>query len=73
MIAERLGQHPNISFNNLLGRKPSRLEVVVTFLALLELVKRYRVAARQEGLFTDIQIEKMEDWGKDEELEIEFE
>jgi hypothetical protein len=24
-------------------------------------------------LFTDIQIEKMEDWGKDEELEIEFE
>jgi segregation and condensation protein A len=73
LIAERLRQHPNITFNNLLGRKPSRLEVVVTFLALLELVKRYRVAARQEGLFSDIQIEKMEDWGKDEEMEIEFE
>jgi hypothetical protein len=31
------------------------------------------VAARQGGLFTDIQIEKMEDWGTDEELETEFE
>jgi segregation and condensation protein A len=73
LIAERLGQNTNIPFNSLLGQKPSRLEVVVTFLALLELVKRFRVAARQEGLFTGIQIEKMEDWGKDEELEIEFE
>ena len=73
LIAERLGQNSNATFKSMLGRKPSRLEVVVTFLALLELVKRYRVAARQEGLFTDIQIEKMEDWGKEEELEIEFE
>ena len=73
LIAERLGRNPNTTFNSLLGQKPTRLEVVVTFLALLELVKRYRVAAQQEGLFTDIRIEKMEDWGKDEELEIEFE
>ena len=73
LIAERLGQNPNTSFSSLLGQKPTRLEVVVTFLALLELVKRYRVAARQAGLFTDIQIEKMEDWGKDEEVETEFE
>jgi segregation and condensation protein A len=73
LIAERLGRNPNSTFKSLLGPKPSRLEVVVTFLALLELVKRYRVAARQAGLFTEIEIEKMEDWGKDEELEIEFE
>ena len=72
-IAERLGQNQRTTFTGLLGQKPTRLEIVVTFLALLELVKRYRVAARQEGLFTDIEIEKMEDWGKDEELEIEFE
>jgi len=73
LIAERLGGHSNASFRSLFGQKPSRLEVVVTFLALLELVKRYRVAARQEELFSDIEIEKMEEWGKDEELEIEFE
>jgi chromatin segregation and condensation protein Rec8/ScpA/Scc1 (kleisin family) len=47
--------------------------VVVTFLALLELVKRYRVSAKQVGLFSDIQIEKMEDWDSVDDLEIEFE
>jgi segregation and condensation protein A len=73
LIAERLGRSPKATFNSLLGQKPSRLEVVVTFLALLELVKRYRVAARQMGLFSEIEIEKMEEWVKDEELEIEFE
>ena len=72
LIAERLGHRQNATFHDLLGEKPSRLEVVVTFLALLELVKRYRVSARQEGLFTEIQIDKMEEWGSDEELEIEF-
>ncbi len=40
---------------------------------LLELAKRYRVSAMQEGLFSDIQIEKLEEWVTDEELEIEFE
>jgi segregation and condensation protein A len=72
-IAERLGQNQHTTFSGLLGKKPTRLEIVVTFLALLELVKRYRVAARQDGLFTDIEIERVEEWGKDEELEIEFE
>lgn len=72
-IAEQLNKGSHTSFSGLVGEKPSRLEVVVTFLALLELVKRYRVSAQQEGLFTDIQIEKMEDWKEDEELEIEFE
>jgi segregation and condensation protein A len=73
LIAERLGHTRSATFNGLLGEKPTRLEVVVTFLALLELVKRYRVSACQDGLFSDIQIEKMEEWGTDEELEIEFE
>lgn len=71
-IAERLGENPNTMFSTLVGEKPTRLELVVTFLALLELVKRYRVSARQEGLFTDIAIEKMDEW-KNEEIEIEFE
>lgn len=73
LIAERLGKDRSTTFNGLLGQKPTRLEVVVTFLALLELIKRYRVSAQQESLFSDIQIEKLEDWGIEEELEIEFE
>lgn len=73
LISKRLGTAEHAHFRELLGENPTRIEVVVTFLALLELVKRYRVAAKQEGLFTDIEIERMVDWNPDEEIEIEFE
>jgi segregation and condensation protein A len=73
LIAKRLGKNRSANFSGLLGKKPSRLEVVVTFLALLELVKRYAVSAQQERLFSDIRIEKLEEWGTDEDMEIEFE
>ena len=73
LISKMLGSAEHAYFKELLGEKPSRIEVVVTFLALLELVKRYRVTASQEGHFTDIEIERMEDWNPDEEIEIEFE
>jgi segregation and condensation protein A len=72
LIAERLGKSQNVSFGLMLGENPTRMEVVVTFLALLELVKRYRVSAQQDRLFSDIQIEKLEEWGTEEDLEIEF-
>ena len=73
LISKRLGAAEHAYFKELLGEKPTRIEVVVTFLALLELVKRYRVAARQENLFADIEIERMDDWDSDEEIEVEFE
>ena len=73
LIAERLAKNSKATFSSLFGQKPSRLEVVVTFLALLELIKQFRVAAQQASLFSDIEIEKAEDWGKEDELEIEFE
>ena len=73
LIAEKLGQSPHATFGELIGQRPSRLEVVVTFLALLELVKRYRVAARQEALFGEIKIDRADEWDQDEELELEFE
>jgi segregation and condensation protein A len=73
LISKRLGAVEQARFRELLGEKPTRIEIVVTFLALLELVKRYRVAARQESLFSDIEIERMEGWNPEEEIEIEFE
>ena len=73
LIAKRLKQISHASFRSLFGEKPTRLEIVVTFLALLELVKRYRVEARQDTLFSDIQIDRLEDWKDDEEMELEFE
>ena len=72
-IADRLGQDKNSDFKTLVGAATSRLEIVVTFLALLELVKRYRVSAHQDLLFGDISIERSDEWGQDEEFELEFE
>jgi len=73
LISKKLGAAEHAHFRELLGDRPTRIEIVVTFLALLELVKRYRVAAHQSGLFADIEIEKMDGWNTEEEIEIEFE
>ncbi|HET6846560.1 MAG TPA: segregation/condensation protein A [Anaerolineales bacterium] len=73
LIARTLRQLRRASFRGLLGDKSTRLEVVVTFLALLELIKRYRVQVSQESLFSDIQIDHLEDWGEGEDIELEFE
>lgn len=73
LISRTLRQLQRTSFRGLLGGAPTRLEVVVTFLALLELIKRYRVLARQDALFADIQIDRLEEWGDDEDIELEFE
>lgn len=73
LISKTLRDMERSTFRALLNRGASRLEIVVTFLALLELVKRYRVAAHQDALFSDIEIDRMEEWGDDEEIEIEFE
>jgi segregation and condensation protein A len=73
LISTILGDRTQASFSDLLGDKPTRIEIVVTFLALLELVKRYHVVTNQEGLFSEIQIDRMDDWDPSEEIDIEFE
>ncbi|GAX91844.1 segregation and condensation protein A [Effusibacillus lacus] len=42
------------SFQSLLSRYRRRSEIVVTFLAVLELIKNRKIQCRQEGLFSDI-------------------
>ena len=73
LITKTLKNIQRMTFSGLITDKASRVEVVVTFLALLELVKRYRVTAKQEVLFGDIEFERSEDWNDEEEIEIEFE
>lgn len=73
LIAKVMKDVERASFRSLLDPGASRLEIVVTFLAMLELVKRYRIHAHQEDLFSDIEINRMEEWTDDEEIEIEFE
>ncbi|HVF25677.1 MAG TPA: segregation/condensation protein A [Anaerolineales bacterium] len=73
LISKTLKEVEHSTFRALLDAGASRLEIVVTFLALLELVKRYRVNAQQDGLFNEIEIARMDDWKDDEEMELEFE
>lgn len=73
LIAKVMKDVERSTFRALLDQGASRLEVVVTFLAMLELIKRYRINAHQADLFSDIEIERMEGWQEDEEIDIEFE
>lgn len=49
-----LTQHGHFSFSRVLEQATSRMEIIVTFLALLQLMKRRRVLVEQRKLFGDI-------------------
>ncbi len=72
-ITKTMKSIQRMSFSGLITDRSTRVEIVVTFLALLELVKRYRLSAYQNELFGDIEFERTEEWQDDEEIEIEFE
>ena len=74
-IAHTLRRQSHISFGKLLGKHRSRLDVIVTFLALLELVKRQMVNASQDHLFGEISIETGSSWQEisdQTEFELDF-
>lgn len=62
--------HKRFSFRDLMEKQGSRLEVVVTFLVVLEYMKIGRFTVTQENLFDDIQIEYHEGVGDDSEIEV---
>jgi segregation and condensation protein A len=53
-IEAALHRRSRVSFNRLLARAVSRVEVIVAFLAVLELIKRRRVDVQQERAFGEI-------------------
>ena len=50
-------QNKHFSFRNLLESQCSKVEIIVTFLAILELMKMGKIFISQENLFDDIKIE----------------
>lgn len=46
--------HRTFSFRKLLEKQDSRMEVVVTFLVILEMIRMGRIGIRQEDIFSDI-------------------
>ena len=57
LILDRVTRYPRARFSTLLRSARSRQEVIVTFLALLELIKQQRVRASQERPFGEIYLE----------------
>lgn len=63
-------KHRRFSFRGMLLKQTDRTEVVVTFLALLELMKIGKIKLSQEHLFEDMLIETLEPEGEEEELDL---
>ncbi|HET9857949.1 MAG TPA: segregation/condensation protein A [Chthoniobacterales bacterium] len=55
-ILERVGNGTPVRFSELFGQIASRVEIVVTFLALLELIRLNQVRALQPKMFDEIEI-----------------
>lgn len=58
VVRVRVGQEGQVSFRDLFMESSSRLEIIVTFMAVLELMKRLEVRTRQRGAFGEIWIYK---------------
>src|ERR1043166_1722866 len=56
IILQRVANDARLRFSDLFGTAVSRVEVVVTFLALLELIRLKQVRALQKNMFEEIEI-----------------
>lgn len=72
-IARLLRQKGRATFGTFLNGARSRLDIVVTFLAVLELIKQRIVQVSQDKTFGEIDVETIQDWDESEEFELEFE
>lgn len=57
-IEEQLGQRHQVHFREFLSEATTRVEVIVTLLAVLELIKQKRARVHQDELFGEILIEE---------------
>jgi len=60
-IKDSLIMHKKIRFSQLLSTTISKNEIVTTFMALLELLKLQTIKVKQDNLFEDIEIVKVEE------------
>ncbi|HJT55488.1 MAG TPA: segregation/condensation protein A [Ktedonobacteraceae bacterium] len=70
-IVELLSTRQSVLLEELIEYEQSRLVIIVTFLAVLEMWKRARIAVRQDGLFDAIVLERGERWGEEGDEEID--
>ena len=71
-IVRYIKSRGSANFLAFIHKASSRLEIVVTFLAILELIKRHRVQANQTQMFGEIDLQPAEEWDEDSDFELEF-
>ncbi|MCH5257255.1 MAG: segregation/condensation protein A [Lachnospiraceae bacterium] len=59
-IEDYIRCHRKFSFRKLLEKQNSKMEIIVTFLVILELMKMGRIGIEQENIFADIMITSKE-------------
>lgn len=62
-----------VNFKTIVKTAHSRLEIVISFIAVLELIKQRQVEVTQAELFGDIEVVPGRDWVADQELDFELE
>ncbi len=71
-IVDLLRQKGAVTFAAFLKGRQDRLEIVVTFLAMLELIKRKVVEVNQDELFGSIELKSTGEWDEKDETQLEF-
>jgi segregation and condensation protein A len=71
-ILHRVKSGQALSFKNFTEPHQTRIELIVTFLAVLELVKQRILFARQDQLFEDVHFEAEPGWTGDEDIDLEL-
>lgn len=72
-IVSILRTRPHLSLAELLENETSRLVIIVTFLAILELWKHARISVTQNNLFNPIVLERGERWEDNDQIAVEDE
>lgn len=72
-IIDDLSNSSRITFHTILEGAHSRLEIVVSFIAILELIKQQRVSVQQDTLFGEISVTRGENWSEDQDVDFELE
>ena len=71
-IVGKLRSGGQFGFHSILGTTENRLEIIVTFLAILELIKLQLIHARQEEIFGEIELQADANINENDEFDLEF-
>jgi segregation and condensation protein A len=63
-IADQFSTTDSLTFREIIGKNYSRLDIVISFLAILELIKGHFVEVLQEKIFEDIKLKRIKEVDK---------